>query len=467
MLTDVIAFDGFEVGIDLDHWPAKILRALLRRHYEKHELRLVSRLLDPADRVIELGSAIGVVALAASRTVPPDQISCFDANPDMVAAATANFQRNAKPISARNAVLVADRTAPQTMTFYKTPYFLSSSLSADTAGGSPVEVPTLHLAEAISERGANVLIVDIEGGEFDLLGAADLGAIDKLVLELHVSMAGVAACLQLVSDLRRQGLMLDANLTGHNVFVFTRTGHGSLPQDQSDTFAAAYLEGLQKSDAGDRPGAVEAVVRAIDVNPGNAHAHLLLSQLVTREDPAGRGLEAAETAARLDPHNEDAFEQLGVLHSACGAGEDAERAYSRAIELVPHRPLFHAGLGTVRTRRGLSEKAVAAFEAAAGLCPVRAMAMQHILDLAARQDKAPEDTHPDMAGDGPGRIDPDALLRALAGVVSASFRFPDAASALHCALEARPGDRALHCALAALVATPKDIRKALALVVTA
>ena len=51
MTQDAIAFDGFEIGVDLDRWPAKILRALLRRHYEKHELRLVARLLKPGDRV--------------------------------------------------------------------------------------------------------------------------------------------------------------------------------------------------------------------------------------------------------------------------------------------------------------------------------------------------------------------------------------------------------------------------------
>ena len=457
MSRDFITFDGFEVAIDLDRWPAKILRALLRRHYEKHELRLVSRLLEPHDRIIELGNAIGVVALAASRTVPAGQIACFDANPDMVAEAEANFLHNGHSITARNAVLVADGPAPATVTFYKTPYFLSSSLSPDTAGASPVEVPTSKLSEAISARDANVLIVDIEGGEFDLLGATDLTAIDNLVLEIHVSMAGVGTCLMLISDLRRQGLELDTGLTGHNVFVFTRGGISNAPQGQSEAFAAAYLKALEASDRGDRTGAIDAVTRAIDASPHNAHAHLLLSQLVISDGPLNVALKEAEAAAHLDPLNEDAFEQLGVLHSALGDLGAAEAAYTRAIALVPHRPLFHMGRGAVLARQGRGANATADFRAAVALCPARAATTDHLIDLAGRRDKAPEDT----ASAPPVPVSSREFLRELAGIVSHSFRFPDAGSALAIALEAEPDDQSLHCGLAVLVATPKDIRKAL------
>jgi len=112
MTQDLIDFGGFEVAVDLDHWPAKILRALLRRHYERHELRLVSRLLKPTDHLIELGSAIGVVALGASRIVPADQITCFDANPAMVDAGRANFARNACDIA--EALRQRTRAPPRT-----------------------------------------------------------------------------------------------------------------------------------------------------------------------------------------------------------------------------------------------------------------------------------------------------------------------------------------------------------------
>ena len=463
MSQDFIAFDGFEVAVDLDRWPAKILRALLRRHYEKHELRLVSRLLSSQDRVIELGSAIGVVALAASRTVPPEQIFCFDANPEMVATATANFEHAGKTISAHNAVMMAGTSAPETVTFYKTPYFLSSSLSPDTVGARPVEVKTLQLGSIISEQAANVLIVDIEGGEFDLLGATDLSAVETLVLEIHVSTAGVDACLTLISDLQRQGLALDADLTGHNVFVFTRTNADDLPQGRNEIFAEAYLTALEASDAGRRSEAIGAIGQAIEANPQNAHAHLLLSQLAISEGPVERALEAAETAATLDPLNEDAFEQLGVLYSALGEFEKSGQAYTRAIALAPQRPLFHMGLGAVLVRQGKDEQALTAFRSAAALCPLRATTLDFLLDLSARQDKSPDDVRSAPSQRTRERICARSFLQHLGPVVAHGFRFPDAASALSHALELAPDDAALQCGLAALVATPKDIREALEL----
>ncbi|MGI9415173.1 MAG: FkbM family methyltransferase, partial [Hyphomicrobiales bacterium] len=200
MTHDLIDFGGFHVAVDLDQWPAKILRALLRRHYERHELRLVSRLLEPGDRVIELGSAIGVVALASARIVAPEGIGCFDANPEMVTAARANFTRNGKPIHVENTVLMPGKEVgkgrPKT-TFYVTPYFLSSSLIEHRDDMTAVQVPNASLEAAIAARAANVAIVDIEGGEFALLGAADLAGIETLILELHVGLAGVPACLDL------------------------------------------------------------------------------------------------------------------------------------------------------------------------------------------------------------------------------------------------------------------------------
>ena len=457
MSTDVIAFDGFEVRVDFDRWPAKILRALLRRHYEKHELRLISRLLEPADRMIELGSAIGVVALAASRIVPPERISCFDANPDMVAEATTNFALNGKPITVENAVLVANEGGPPGASFYKTPYFLSSSLSAETTGATPIEVPTRSLPGAIMERNANVLIVDIEGGEFDLLGAADLDAIDKLVLEIHVPIDGVPACLRLISDLQRQRLMLDESLCAYNVFVFTRGATGAKPS----RFAEAYLSGLEKWETGDAVGASTALTDAIGENPCNAYPQLLLSQIMLKRGDRETALYHALAAAKLDPRNEDTFEQLGVLHSAHGALEQAEAAYRTAIELTPRRPLFHAGLGAAQASQGRSDEALSAFETAASMVPDRAREFDHLLDLAIRQDKTPGDITSDMPREALRGIDPDRFFRRLGKVVKDSFRFPDAAGALARAVELNPGDQSLHCALAALVATPKDIRKAL------
>jgi len=163
-----LSFGAFEIGIDLERWPAKILRALLRRHYEKNERHLLRHVIAPGDRVLELGSAIGVVALEASRIAGPAAVFGFDANPDMVDAARANAERNGIEIVFANRVLVpAARYAPDTTaTFYKAPYFLSSSLLRHRDDMTALEIPAASLEATLSSRSANVLLMDIEGGAF-------------------------------------------------------------------------------------------------------------------------------------------------------------------------------------------------------------------------------------------------------------------------------------------------------------
>jgi len=460
MTQDLIDFGGFEVAVDLDHWPAKILRALLRRHYERHELRLVSRLLTPTDHVIELGSAIGVVALGASRIVPANQITCFDANPAMVDAGRANFARNARDIEVRNQILIPESDmagGPSETAFHITPYFLSSSLIKHRSDMTTVEVPNGSLEGAIAERSATVAIVDIEGGEFNLLGAADLSGLQTLILELHAGLAGVAPCLELIADIERHGLVMDAGLTSYNVFVFRRGAAPAAPG-----FADAYLTALVDAESGRSEASLTAIERSITAAPGNAYALLFRAELLHKAGRPAEALSAAQQAASIDPQNEDIWERIGVILSADGVLEHAETSYRRAIEIAPQRPLFHAGLGTVLMRQNRPADALDAFRSATRLNPKRANRFAQLMALMTRQDKF--DTSALHAGNDNEvrKVEHSAVLTALAGKVKRSFRLPDAGTALSHALTLAPGDEALHCGLAMLTAKPGDVRVAVA-----
>ena len=454
---DDVAFDGFKVRVDFDRWPAKILRALLRRHYEKHELRLVRRLVRPDDRIVELGSAIGVVALAAGRIANPSNIVCYDANPDMVAQATANFALNDARTRACHAVLVNDSDARASLTFHKSPYFLGSSLLARDADAETINVPARPLAAALAEADANVLIVDIEGAEAGLLDATDLGPVETLILEMHVSMLGIETCAELVAALAGQGLMLDARQTAYNSLVFRRSGNPPAGRTATEGFVRDYLSAIAHWEAGWSDAAARDLAKAIEAVPDCGFAHLLRSQIIA----AGGGmddtvLEAAEGATRLDAGNEDALEHLAEIQGRRGALDEARAALEQAIAVTPSRPLFHAGLGTVLARQGHHEEALGAFRNAAGLCPARAARLDFIAALATRADKhtaAPPGADPDIR-------DERRFFSALAKRVEA-FRLGLPGQALSHALDLAPDDRGLASALAALLATPKDVRAAL------
>jgi hypothetical protein len=77
----------------------------------------------------------------------------------------------------------------------------------------------IKLTEVLTELVPNVLLVDIEGGELDLLeGAETLGSLDRIALELHPEIYGGAGVLKVFQALCRLGFAYDTALSrGTNV----------------------------------------------------------------------------------------------------------------------------------------------------------------------------------------------------------------------------------------------------------
>lgn len=455
MPAERIDFDGFSVRVDLDRWPAKIIRALLRRHYERNERHLLEALLRPGDTMLELGSAIGVVALAAARIVAPGHVFCFDANPHMVEEARANFALNAAPVSVSNRVLVAapDAAAPSTADFYATPYFLSSSLIRHRDDMVRVTVPCAGLEETLAACAANVMMVDIEGGEFELLSAARLDRVERLSVEIHLAHGSVAGCIGLIACLAAQGLVLDASRTSENVFVFTREAA------PATGFAQAYLEGLEADRGGDTHRAAARMGEAARLARDNASAHMQCADLALRLGDIDAAIAASRAALEADGAHADALEQRGDLEARAGRDDAAAAAFEGAIALQPTRPLFHAGLATLRARHGAAGDAIAQLRRAAALVPERARQFAMLAALATRQDKFDHDAvrAPAAIPDATGRR---RVLVRLAALVGDRFKLRQAAGALAAAIALAPHDEALHVALAQLTATPRDLRDA-------
>lgn len=85
---------GFIVFVDTDRYAPTIVSALDNGSYEGRERQLIAGLIQPSDRVIEAGTAVGVVSMTAASIVGSENVLTFDANPDIVEDARENFRRN-------------------------------------------------------------------------------------------------------------------------------------------------------------------------------------------------------------------------------------------------------------------------------------------------------------------------------------------------------------------------------------
>ena len=159
----LFTLDG--VVLELDWRVSPLVRASVWswRDYEHRERRIIETTLRTDDTVLELGAGLGFITTIAARIAR--DVNAYEADPDMASAAAATIVRNGVRATVTHGALLRS-PGSGTTPFYRSENFWESSL-LPVHGWASVEIPVLDFAEAC--EGASYLIVDIEGGEVDLL----------------------------------------------------------------------------------------------------------------------------------------------------------------------------------------------------------------------------------------------------------------------------------------------------------
>jgi FkbM family methyltransferase len=201
-----------------------IVKALKAGSYEGRERAALAAILKPGDRVLEVGSAIGVVGMSAARIVGAENVVAYEANAELVQHAKFNYAINNLPISVNHAILKNAVTwggFGEIEKFYIHEQFWASSTVNKPGTIAITEVPTLCFERESRGFGANVLICDIEGGEIDLLQSADLTGYSDILMEVH-NWAGRKEINKLVRKIILDGYCLNLDLSGQAIACFHR-----------------------------------------------------------------------------------------------------------------------------------------------------------------------------------------------------------------------------------------------------
>jgi TolB-like protein/cytochrome c-type biogenesis protein CcmH/NrfG len=114
--------------------------------------------------------------------------------------------------------------------------------------------------------------------------------------------------------------------------------------------------------------AVELTEKAVALDPQNPSLYWSLGRATARLKTPGalkRGIEALQRAIELDPDFADAYAYLTMLYVAGGRGEDGLRSVETAMRLNPQYPFWYLDMrGTTRYVLRNYESAIADFEAA-------------------------------------------------------------------------------------------------------
>ncbi len=209
---------GVMVAIDA-RWPRAIVGTLYDGRYEQFEAKVLRATLRPGDRYLEVGAAIGVTTTIACQIVGDGAVTAVEADPALARTAARTAALNGHAPSIINAVLTNDGDAERR--FYVREDFWGSSLSPGP-GTREIAVPARPFLRELEQTRATYLLVDIEGGEAELLGPSLPDSVRAICLEVHPERLGDEAVQAIVRHLMDQGYILNTHLLGVQVLFFSR-----------------------------------------------------------------------------------------------------------------------------------------------------------------------------------------------------------------------------------------------------
>ena len=197
----IITVAGVRMEVDRERLPPDVVRALYKERYEDREAALVRNMIEPGDRVLEMGAGIGFITLLCAKRCGAENVLSYEANPHNEPLIRRNFELNGlRPQLRIRAVSV---TSDERELFVD-PNILSTGF-INRGRGATAMVKCDAIADVIDEFQPNCLVLDVEGAEIDLLPAAPLDGVNKIILETHARIVGEEATRNLDLNLQSRG----------------------------------------------------------------------------------------------------------------------------------------------------------------------------------------------------------------------------------------------------------------------
>ncbi len=216
--------NGVKLKIDRKIISINIYKSFLVGSYERGEHSILKRVLQPGDKLLEIGTGMGYNSICSAQILGEDNVRSFEANPNLIPIIKENYALNNFSIKIENLFLVNDTSLGASVNFYLSEDFWASNTFPDDTK-EVVKVPTANFAEKIEEFKPNILLCDIEGGEIHLLSKTLPNCIKKIILDTHpfYPEVGDDANSKLFSHLLSQGFIFKSTYTHGFVYYFERS----------------------------------------------------------------------------------------------------------------------------------------------------------------------------------------------------------------------------------------------------
>lgn len=186
--------------------------------YEAKELEIVSRRLEADDVFFEVGAGLGFLSTYCAQKIGSSRVFAYEAHPGLIPLIQETYARNGVTPELTHALLAQGNGERE---FHVAADFWASS--AHRPEGEAIMARQIDVNEELARIKPSFLMVDIEGGEAELLACAHLEPVRKLCIETHPDVLGNKALSEMFASLITRGFSLDFTLMRKNVFFFQRT----------------------------------------------------------------------------------------------------------------------------------------------------------------------------------------------------------------------------------------------------
>lgn len=231
--VETVVIAGVKIPIDPVLMSETIRSQLRAGRWEAGEAKVLPQLLEPGERVVDLGACIGFLSALIGLQGKAESIVAFEANPELIPLLERVMALNGVEAVVRNA-LVGPSKAAATAPFYLHNDLWASSpvRMKDSARRGVVELPVLSLQEVVAAFAPTLVIIDIEvmrgfvaegrasaGGGLDLSG---LCGVRKVFTELKPSRFDLREIKAVFDAFSAQGFCYDPARSQGELVLFRR-----------------------------------------------------------------------------------------------------------------------------------------------------------------------------------------------------------------------------------------------------
>lgn len=234
--VDIVRVHGVAIPLDPDVMSPKIQDQLRAGRYEAAEASVLPRVLQPADRVLELGAGIGFLTALAGLQGLAERVVAVEANPALTALIEQVHRLNGVAGVVRQGVAAIEAGGPSAAPFYVHRDLWASSVEPVKAKDlrEVVQAPVAALPDLLAEFAPTLLIIDVEvlqgwcseqAQDGSQIGALRLPGVDRVLIELKPGRFPPRQIKRIFDAFSADGFYYDPAVSAATVILFRRIEH--------------------------------------------------------------------------------------------------------------------------------------------------------------------------------------------------------------------------------------------------